>query len=151
MRVGGNVCVCEKVKAWAWTSKQKISSLGNLQPLTGSSNALLCWEWLLILEILQWHHNIGSCAIFRFLRNLVLKGMRSCLCFFFFLIVATLFSKCLARRSTSWNQDCQEKYQQPQICRWYQFSSRKWRGTEEPLDKDKRGRVNWLKTQHSEN
>ena len=25
--------------------------------------------------------------------------------------------KCWAGRSTSWNQDCQEKYQQPQICR----------------------------------
>ena len=23
------------------------------------------------------------------------------------------------RMSTSWNQDCWEKYKQPQICRWY--------------------------------
>ena len=81
---GRGQCVCEKVKAWAWTSKQKISSLGNLLPPTGSPNAVLCWEWLFILEILQWHHNIESCAIFRFLRNLVLKGIRSCLCFFFY-------------------------------------------------------------------
>ena len=31
---------------------------------------------------------------------------------------------------TSWNQ---EKYQQPQICRWYHSSGRKQRGTKEPL------------------
>ena len=28
-----------------------------------------------------------------------------------------------------WNQDNQEKYQQPQICRWYHHNARKWRGT----------------------
>ena len=27
------------------------------------------------------------------------------------------------------NQDCWEKYQQPQICRWYNSNVRKWRGT----------------------
>ena len=26
-------------------------------------------------------------------------------------------------------KDCQKKYQQPQICRWYHFNGRKWRGT----------------------
>jgi len=36
-----------------------------------------------------------------------------------------------ARWLTGWNQDCQEKYQQPQICRWYHFNGRKWRGTKE--------------------
>ena len=35
---------------------------------------------------------------------------------------------------TSWNQDCWEKYQQPQICRWYHSNDRKWRETKEPLD-----------------
>ena len=51
---------------------------------------------------------------------------------------------------TSWNQDCQEKYQQPQICRWYHSNSRRLRGTKEPLDEGKRGEwKNWLKTQHS--
>ena len=39
--------------------------------------------------------------------------------------------------STSWNQDCQEKYQQPQICRWHHPNSRKQRGTKEPLMKVK--------------
>ena len=35
---------------------------------------------------------------------------------------------------TNWNQDCQEKYQQPQIYRWYHSNVRKWRETKEPLD-----------------
>ena len=34
------------------------------------------------------------------------------------------------------NQDCWEKYQQPQI--WYHSNGRKWRGTEEPLDEGER-------------
>ena len=46
--------------------------------------------------------------------------------------------KCWAGWSTSWNQDFQEKYQQPQICR-YHSNGRKWRGTKEPLDEGKRG------------
>ena len=32
--------------------------------------------------------------------------------------------KCQAGRSTIWNQDCREKYQQPQICRWYHSNGR---------------------------
>ena len=32
---------------------------------------------------------------------------------------------------TSWNQDCWEKYQQPQICRWNHSNGRKQRGTKE--------------------
>ena len=39
---------------------------------------------------------------------------------------------------TSWNQDCREKYQQSQICRWHHFNGRKWRGTKEPLDEGER-------------
>ena len=38
--------------------------------------------------------------------------------------------------NTSWNQDCWEKYQQPQICRWYHSNGRKQRGTKEPLTAD---------------
>ena len=30
---------------------------------------------------------------------------------------------------TIWNQDCQEKYGQSQICKWYYSNGRKWRGT----------------------
>lgn len=36
--------------------------------------------------------------------------------------------------SASWNQDCWERYQQPQICRWYHSNGRKQRGTKEPLE-----------------
>ena len=51
----------------------------------------------------------------------------------------------------SWKQDCQEKYQQPQICRWHHPYGRKWR-TKEPLDESERGEwKSWLKIQHSEN
>ena len=53
---------------------------------------------------------------------------------------------------TSWNQDCREKYQQPQICRWHHPYGRKWRGIKEPLDEGERGKwKNWLKIQHSKN
>ena len=59
--------------------------------------------------------------------------------------------KCRAGWSKSWNQDCQEKYQYPQICRWYHPYGRKGR-TKEPLDESERGEwKSWLKTQHSEN
>ena len=51
---------------------------------------------------------------------------------------------------TSWNQDCQEKYQQPQICRWHHSKDRKWRGTKKPLDEGEKGEwKSWLKTHHS--
>ena len=56
------------------------------------------------------------------------------------------------RWRTSWNQDFQEKYQQPQICRWHHLSGRKQRGTEEPPDKSERGEwKSWLQTQYSKN
>ena len=51
-----------------------------------------------------------------------------------------------------WNQDCWEKYQWLQICRWHHPYGRKWRGTKEPLDEGERGQwKSWLKTQHSKN
>ena len=37
--------------------------------------------------------------------------------------------KCRAGWITSWKQDGQEKYQQPQICRLYHSNGRKWKGT----------------------
>ena len=46
-------------------------------------------------------------------------------------------TKCWAGWITSWNQDCPEKYQQPQPCRWYHPNGRKRRGTKEPLDEGK--------------
>ena len=60
--------------------------------------------------------------------------------------------QCWAGRSTSWNQDCQEKHQLPQICRWYHPYGRKCRGTKKPLDESERGEwKSWLKVQLSEN
>ena len=60
--------------------------------------------------------------------------------------------KCWATWITSWNQDCQEKYQQSQIWRWHHPYGRKWRGTKEPLDEGERGKwKSWLKTQPSKN
>ena len=54
--------------------------------------------------------------------------------------------KCWGGWLTDWNQDCQEKYQQPQIRRWYPSTGRKWRKTKELLDKSERGeRKSWLK------
>ena len=45
-----------------------------------------------------------------------------------------------------------EKYVESQICRWYPFNGRKWRGTIKPLDEGERGEwKTWLKTQHSKN
>ena len=41
--------------------------------------------------------------------------------------------------NTSWNQDCWEKYQKPQICRWHYPYARKRRRTKEPLDESERG------------
>ena len=40
-------------------------------------------------------------------------------------------AKCQAGWNRSWKPDCWEKYQQPQICRWYRSNGRKWRGTKE--------------------
>ena len=54
--------------------------------------------------------------------------------------------------SINWNQDCQEKYQPPQISRWQLSNVRKWRGTKELLDEGEREEwKSWLKTQHSKN
>ena len=36
-------------------------------------------------------------------------------------------------------EDCQEKYQKPQICRWHHPYGRKVRATKEPLDESERG------------
>ena len=38
----------------------------------------------------------------------------------------------------NWSQDCWEKYQQPQICRWYHSNGKKWRGSKKPLDESER-------------
>ena len=58
-------------------------------------------------------------------------------------------TKCRAGCSTSRNQDCRKKYQQPQICRWYHSNGRWWRGNKEHLNEGERGKwKSWLKIQH---
>ena len=51
--------------------------------------------------------------------------------------------------NASWKEDCQEKYQQPLICKQYQSYGRKWRGAKKPLDEnERRDRESWLEIQH---
>ena len=51
-----------------------------------------------------------------------------------------------------WNQDCWEKYQQPQTHRWCHSNGRKLRGTKELLEEGEKGEwESWLKMQHSKN
>ena len=47
--------------------------------------------------------------------------------------------KCQAGWITSWNQDCWEEYQQPQIHRLYNSNDSKWRRTRESFDEGERG------------
>ena len=47
--------------------------------------------------------------------------------------------KCWAAWITNWNQDCQEKYQKPQICGWNHSNGRKRRDAKEPLGERERG------------
>ena len=57
--------------------------------------------------------------------------------------------KCQAGWIISWSQDCHKKYKQPQICKWYHFNGRKWRGAKKPVDEGKRGTwKSWLESQH---
>ena len=43
-------------------------------------------------------------------------------------------AKCWAGWITGWNQDCQEKYQQPQVRRRHHYNGGKCRGPKKPLD-----------------
>ena len=55
--------------------------------------------------------------------------------------------KCWTGWITSGNQGCWEKYQWPQIHKWYHPYGRKQRRTKEPLDESERGVwKSWLKT-----
>ena len=57
---------------------------------------------------------------------------------FIYLIWREHHAKCWAGWITTWNQDCWEKYQPPQICRRYHSNGRKWRETTETLDDGER-------------
>ena len=64
-----------------------------------------------------------------------------------------LYTECIKQNARlDEAQDCREKYQQPQICRWHHPYGRKWRRTKESLDESERREwKSWLKTQHSKN
>ena len=69
-----------------------------------------------------------------------------------FNLYAKYIMLCQAGWIKSWNQDCWEKYQQPQRYRLYQSIGKKWRETKEPLDEGEKGEwKSWLDTQHSKN
>jgi len=57
---------------------------------------------------------------------------------FIHLICRAHHDQCQTGWVTSWNQDRQEKYQQPQICGWYHSNGRKRERTKEPLNEDER-------------
>ena len=66
------------------------------------------------------------------------------------LICRVHHAKCWTGWSTDWNQDCREKYQWPQICRWHHPNGRKQRGIKYTFDEDERVEwESWLKIQHS--
>ena len=70
----------------------------------------------------------------------VCQGCILSLCLFTLCVeYITHHGKCWVGWITSWNQDCQEKYHQLQICRWYHSNSRKRKVTKEPLDEDEGG------------
>ena len=68
------------------------------------------------------------------------KGVRQIV--YYHLALFNLYSeysmKCWAGWITSWNQNCQEKYQELQTCKLYHSNGRKWKGTKDPLDEGKR-------------
>ena len=69
-----------------------------------------------------------------------------------YLICRAHYVKCQAVRIISWNQNCQKKYQQPQLCKWCHPNGRKRRGNIEHPDEGERGEwKRWIKTQNSEN
>ena len=63
-----------------------------------------------------------------------------------FNLYAEYIFEMLGLMNSSWNQDCQEKYQQPQICRWYHCNGRKWRGTKILDEGEKQEWESWLET-----
>ena len=79
----------------------------------------------------------ASCITGRFFTVWVIR--EACICHSAYLTSMQVHhEQCWARWITIWNQDCWEKYQQPQICRLYHSNGRKWRGTKEPLDDGER-------------
>ena len=135
-----------------------MSSLSLLQeffPTQGSNPGLPHCRWLLYQlshkgspRILEWvayssasrssrprNPTRVSCIASRVFTNWVIREA---------LLFRVHHAKCQAGWITSWNQDCQEKYQekyyQCQICKRYRSNGRMWRRTKEPLGEVERGK-----------
>jgi len=159
-----NICwIIEKAKEFEKTSTS--ASLTMLKPLTvwittNCRKFLKRWDRLPCLspeKLVSGSAGVGQEAISRTghgtidlfqIEKGVWQGciLSPCL----FSICRVHYVKCQLGWITSWNQDCWEKYQQPQICRWYHSNGRKWTKTKKPLFEGER--VEWksnLKTQFS--
>ena len=85
------------------------------------------------------HDWVTSLSLFQIGKG-VCQGCILSLCLFTLCVeYITHHGKCWVGWITSWNQDCQEKYQQLQICRWYHSNGRKRKVTKEPLDEGEGG------------
>ena len=104
--------------------------------------------WLIHINV--WQKPLQYCKVIS-LQLIKINGKKKELTVSEDILVWRWFMKWMGSRSTSWNQDCQEKYQQPQICRWHHPYGRKWRGTKKPLESERGEWKSWVKAQHSEN
>ena len=98
----------------------------------------------------------NSCPLSWWCLSTILSSVVLFSCFQSFLELWSFLMSQLFTSGTSYemlglmNQDCWQKYQQPQVHRWYYSSGRKWRGTKDPLDESERGEwKSWLESQHS--
>ena len=119
--------------------KTSISSLAMPKPLTVwiTINCGKCWKrWeYQITWPASWNLYAGQEATVRTGHGTtdgfqIGKGVRQgcilLLCLFNFYAEYLMRNAGLGR-NTSWNQDCQKKYQWPQVCRWHHPYGRKWR------------------------
>ena len=124
----------------------RLTSIESVMPF---SHLILCCPLLLLplippsIRLFQWvnsSHEVAKVLEFQLQHHSLQRNPR-----------ADLLQNGLVG-NTSWNQDCREKYQYPQICRWHHPYGRKWIGTKKPLDESESGEwKSWLKAQHSEN
>ena len=78
------------------------------------------------------------------------QGCKLSLCLF------NLYAECIIQNAGLDDSQVESRllkqYQQPQICRWYHSTGRKWRESKEPLDESERvKKADLNKTQHSKN
>ena len=140
-------CFIDYAKAFVWIT----TSCGKFLK-TWKYNTILPASWEIFMQVKKQHlepdmeESTGS--------KLGKEYIKAVYCHPAYLIYRVHHTKCWAGSgwSTSWNQDCWDKYQQLQICRWYHPYSRKWRRAKAPPDEGERGELkSWIKTEHSKN